>query len=371
MPCQLAITSISLGRSGAGHDFVHKMNVAQQYGYTGIELFHDDLATIAQQLPGGMTSLNELEAAHIIYRICQQRGLSIICLQPFWHYEGLLDRKQHEAHIEKLMCWFQLAAALRTDMIQIPSNFLPSDQLSVDPDIAVADLRKVADLGLAQQPPIRFVYEALAWGTRCDTWEESWRVVQEVDRPNFGLCLDTFNIAARVWADPTSLTGCNPDADRLLDESLQRMVDTIDASKLYCVQVIDAERLTAPLVEGHEFYDAAQPARMSWSRNCRLFYGEKSRGAFLPIDRIAKAIFHNLGYEGWVSMELFNRRMGHTDAGVPRELAARGASSWKRLLWDMDMQTDCQIQNSFVSSVSWISKKPSQLEMPTFEPLII
>ncbi|ATY65161.1 xylose isomerase-like TIM barrel [Cordyceps militaris] len=338
MPCQLAITSISLGRSAAGHDFVHKMNMAQSYGYKGIELFHDDLAAVARTLPGGLIKSNELEAARTIHLICQQRGIKVICLQPFWHYEGLADRKEHEAQIEKLKFWFRIAKALGTDLIQIPSNFRPASLLSDDRQLAIQDLQEAADLGLAHDPPFRFVYEALAWGTHCDTWERSWEIVQEVNRPNFGLCLDTFNIAARAWADPTSPMGRNERADEMLSQSLVRMIETVDVSKVYCVQVVDAERLASPLVPGHEFHNDAQPPRMSWSRNCRLFYGESNRGAFLPIKRIARAVFEELGYEGWVSMELFHRRMADVDPNVPRELAARGAVSWKKLIRDVDVK---------------------------------
>ncbi|KAM3426435.1 hypothetical protein NHJ13734_009464 [Beauveria thailandica] len=338
MPCQLAITSISLGRGTAGHDFVRKMNMAQKYGYKGIELFHDDILSIARMMPGGFNRSNELAAAGIIKLVCAQRDIKVICLQPFWHYEGLLDRSKHLEHIDKLFLWFELARVLGTDMIQIPSNFLPESQLSRDPQLAIQDLRKVADLGLAQEPPVRFVYEALAWGTHCDTWERSWEIVQEVDRSNFGLCLDTFNIAARVWADPTDPTGRNSNADVLLAQSLARMTETVDVSKIYCVQVVDAERLASPLIAGHGFHDEDQPARMSWSRNCRLFYGESSRGAYLPVKQIAQVIFGDLGYEGWVSMELFHRRMAEEDAAVPRELAARGAISWRKLIRDVGIK---------------------------------
>ncbi|KAJ3493050.1 hypothetical protein NLG97_g4984 [Lecanicillium saksenae] len=338
MSCKLAITSISLGRGTAGHDFAHKMSMAQQNGIEGVELFHEDLLVIAQSLPGGATKSNELEAARIIYSICQQRSIKVICLQPFWHYEGLADRCKHLEHIEKLNFWFLLAKALGTDMIQIPSSFLPATELSNDHQLAVDDLRKVADLGLAQTPPIRFVYEALAWGTRINTWEQSWEMVQMVDRPNFGLCLDTFNIAARVWADPT-MKGCRTeDADDALELSLARMVQTVDVARVFCVQVVDAEKLTEPLLPGHEFHDDSQPPLMSWSRNCRLFYGERDKGAFLPIRRLSEIIFDGLGYEGWVSMELFHRRMADSEFDVPEQLATRAAVAWKKLIRDVHVK---------------------------------
>ncbi|KAI1372375.1 xylose isomerase-like protein [Hypoxylon crocopeplum] len=351
MPCRLAITSMSLGRCGAGHSLVYKLDAAQLYGYSGIELFHEDLLEVAQQLPGGPSAENELKAAHIIRRLCQERGLTTVCLQPFAHYEGLLDRHAHLERLEQLKFWFRLAQALGTDMVQIPSSFLPSSELSEDPSVAVADLRKVADMGLQQQPPVRFVYEALCWGTRCDLWELSWDIVRAVDRPNFGLCLDTFNIAGRIYADPASPTGRTPNCDQAVLESIVRLVTTIDVSKVFYVQVVDAERLAEPLVPGHKFYDAEQPARMSWSRNCRLFYGEKDRGAYLPVAEISRAIFRGLKFEGWVSMELFNRRMSDEDEVVPQELASRGAVAWAKLVKDMKLRVDVSVAGRVAASL--------------------
>ncbi|KAH6645508.1 xylose isomerase-like protein [Truncatella angustata] len=340
MPCRLAITSMSLGRCFAGHTFAHKLDMAQAYGYKGIELFYEDLSDIANQLNNSSTAENELQAADIIRKMCEQRGLSILCLQPFSGYEGLLDRNEHTKRLEQLKFWFQLAKILDTDIVQIPSSFLPSSQITEDRDLIVSDLQEVADMGLQENPPIRYVYEALCWGTRIDHWEQSWEVVQAVDRPNFGLCLDTFNIAGRIYADPASPTGKTANAEQIVKESISRLLSTIDVRKVFYVQVVDAERLEEPLVEGHQFYNAEQPCRMSWSRNCRLFYGEKEHGAYLPVKEISKAIFHGLGYEGWVSLELFNRRMSDKDAGVPRELASRGAASWARLVQDMNLKVD-------------------------------
>ena len=330
---------MSLGRCYAGHSFIHKLDMARMYGYKGIELFYEDLVDIAEQLPGQDSQSRELEAASIIRRLCQERGIAILCLQPFAHYEGLVDRQEHLKKLEKLEFWFQLARALRTDMVQIPSSFGPASEISEDVSLAVADLQKVADMGLQQSPPIRFVYEALCFGTRYNTWEQSWEIVQAVDRPNFGLCLDTFNIAGRIYADPASPTGRTPNCDEAVRDCLAGLL-TIDLKKVFYVQVVDAERLDTPLVEGHKFYNPEQTARMSWSRNCRLFYGEKDRGAYLPVVEISRAIFQGLGFEGWISLELFNRRMAETDPMVPQELASRGAASWAKLVRDMKLRIE-------------------------------
>jgi 4-hydroxyphenylpyruvate dioxygenase len=348
MSYKLAISSMSLGRCFAGHCLTHRLDMAQKYGYKGIELFHEDLAWLALYLSGedassGPSPAAQIAAAQEIYTLCRNRGLEIICLQPFLHYDGLVDRTEHEKHMEKLELWIQLARELDTDLIQIPANFLGAEHVADDLDLIVSDLRKLADIGLQQYPPIRFAYESLCWSTRVDTWERCWEVVQRVDRPNFGMCLDTFNIAGRIYADPACATGKTHDAEEAVQQSISRLVSTVDVKKVFYVQVVDAERLDEPLVPGHPYYDPKQPARMSWSRNCRLFYGEKDKGAYLPIKEIASAFFHGLGFKGWVSLELFNRRMGDQSLEVPEELARRGAVSWTKLVRDMNLHAKADI----------------------------
>ncbi|KAH7018496.1 3-dehydroshikimate dehydratase [Microdochium trichocladiopsis] len=343
MSSRPGICSISLGRAAAGHSLRHRLDMAQFHGFKGIELFHEDLVSgLGNTKPFISTPAQELAAAHAIRIMCTERGISIICLQPFWQYEGLLDRADHYHQLTvKLPLWLELAEALDTDLIQVPSNFLHSGKLSTDLALAVNDLRRMADAGLAYggdvrgRRVIRFAYEALAWGTRCDTWEQAWHTVQVVDRPNFGLLLDTFNLAgSRVFADPASSTplGLIPEAHKNLRESLDRLIKEVDVEKVFYVQIASAEKLAEPLVEGHELYVADQPARMSWSRSCRLFY------EYLPVRDVARAIFEDLGFRGWISHEVFNRRAWDTDPDVPQELASRAAYSWAKLCTEFQLR---------------------------------
>jgi len=340
MPGNLAISSMSLGRCYAGHDLAHRLSLAQQHGYEGIEVFYEDLADLAARSSSNQ-SLSDpspeslVKAAQQLRQMCTERSLEVVCLQPFMNFEGLLDRAEHKRRLEELELWFELANTLSTDLIAIPSSILPAEKVSDDLNLIVSDLREAADLALQASPPIRLSYESLSWGTRSDTWEKSWDIVKRVDRPNFGVCLDTFNIAGRIFADPTSPTGRTPDSELAVKQSIDRLVSEVDVDKVFIVQVVDAAKLEQPLVKGHPLYNAEQPARMSWSRNCRLFYGETERGAYLPVLEIASAIFNELGYHGWISLELFNSRMSDTDPDVPEELAQRGALSFAKLQRDL------------------------------------
>jgi 4-hydroxyphenylpyruvate dioxygenase len=73
-----------------------------------------------------------------------------------------------------------------------------------DEDKIVADIKELGGLGSKENPPIRFAYEALAWGAHIDLlvsdsalrwrkqltkrsrWQHAWRVVQRVNLPNVG-----------------------------------------------------------------------------------------------------------------------------------------------------------------------------------------
>jgi 4-hydroxyphenylpyruvate dioxygenase len=330
MAYKVGIASMSLGRAWV-HQLPQKLDQAAAYHYQGIEVFFEDLEYLAKSFDGGLTDENQLEAARQIRKLCDDRHLEIFCLQPFLHYEGQLDRAEHKRKIQKLKLWFRIAKILRTDVIQIPSNF-QNEGITGDREVLVNDLLEVAELGLQETPVIKFGYEALCWGKFIDTWEASWDLVAAVNRPNFGLCLDAFNIAGREWGDPASPDGKVENADELLRKSLDKLRRTIDVNKVFFVQVVDAERLRNPLNTEHVFHVDGQPPRMSWSRNARLFPFEKS--GYLPIIDVLKAITDpdGLNYKGWISFELFSRTMADPDRSCPKEHARRGIESWEKLV---------------------------------------
>lgn len=203
-----------------------------------------------------------------------------------------------------------------------------------DLDATANGLRILADEGAKMTPPIRFAYEAMCFSTFHSTWQDSWRLVRRVDRPNFGLVLDTFvrrsryplllgmtsgaqHIAGLVYADPTRPGGVRENGAAELTASLDELKRTIDVSRVFYVQVrgalalprsrdhggaqvVDAERLETPLTPAHPFWDASLPyPRMMWSRKARTFPYEVDRGAYMPVLECAKAIV-DLGFKGWL-----------------------------------------------------------------------
>jgi 4-hydroxyphenylpyruvate dioxygenase len=324
---------MSLGRAWL-HEIPPKFTAAAHSGLPAIEIFFEDLLYLASSFPNGATPSNQLLAAHQIRRLCDSLHLEIMGIGPFNNCEGLLDPAAKAAKLEELNLWFEIARILGTDVIQIPCTFM-TEGVTGDVDVVSRDLREIADIGAVQNPPFRFAYENLCWGTFNDTWEKAWGVVKAVDRDNFGMCLDTFNIAGREYADPERADGKVENAEVVFRESMKRMVREIDLKKVFYVQVVDAERLERPLDKTHEFHVEGQKPRMSWSRNCRLFLCEEDRGGYLPVLDVLHAICdekEGLGYKGWISMELFNRSLTVEGSQVPIEHADRAMESWRKII---------------------------------------
>jgi 4-hydroxyphenylpyruvate dioxygenase len=84
---------MSLGRAWL-HNLGPKLDQAAKYGYEGLEIFYEDLMYHAKKCFGGDTPEDQIRAAEDIYSMCKSRNLSIINIQPFMHYDGLIDRQK-------------------------------------------------------------------------------------------------------------------------------------------------------------------------------------------------------------------------------------------------------------------------------------
>jgi len=190
MILQPAIATVSLGRSEAGHTLLSKIEKAAKHSFKGIEVFFECLEYHAKGLAGGLSDANLLVAAQQVRESCNSYGITVMVLQPFIFFGGIIDPLVHAEAIKRLELWLKLAKTLGTDLIQIPTNFLAQGTTG-DRDRTTADMIEVAKMGMQQDPPIRFAYEGVAWGNHIDTWDGTWDIVKAVNMPNFGLCLDT------------------------------------------------------------------------------------------------------------------------------------------------------------------------------------
>ncbi|KAI6914593.1 xylose isomerase-like protein [Hortaea werneckii] len=317
---RLAIASVSLGLHPA-HTLPQKIVAAARAGISGIEITYSDLNDYARSV-----SLSLLEAARDIRQLCEVQSLFILAFASFQNFEGQ-QTPLHE-RLQKASEWLAITNALGAAHLQVPSNY--DRGASGEPNVIRSELQQLADLAKSFNPPIKIAYENLGWGTHCHLWQQALEIVRQVDRENFGLCLDSFHFSVALWADPYSPTGIQPNGDRQLEDSLRELVTQLPLEKLFYLQLSDGEKLNPPYSEKHPWFDPALQPGHVWSNEARPFPLETEYGSYMPVWTIAHAFLVELGYTGWVSMETFDRRM-KSEGEAPSKSAQRARNSWDAL----------------------------------------
>lgn len=317
---RLAISTSSLGLHPS-HTLDQKIQAAAQHGFEGIEIVYGDLKIYSDR-----NNLSVAAGAEHIRRACENHRLAIIALVPFENYEGskspLRDRLTIAGH------WINIARILRAAYIQVPSQY-NRDCLG-DEILIVSELQQLADLASAAAPVISIAYEPMSWGIHYPTWESSLRLAELVNRDNFGICLDSFHVATKLWASPFEPSGQYPNGARDLAESLHRSITQIPMDKLFYVQLSDGERFDPPFSKAHPWYIEGEAPEFTWSKHARPFPLETELGGYLPLGKIVQAWLIDKNYTGWVSLETFDRRMRDENFS-PETAAARGQDSWRKL----------------------------------------
>ena len=226
-----------------------KMQACAVAGFDGIEIFEQDLITS----PLSPEDVRKLAA---------DLGLTLDLYQPFRDFDSVSEDVL-AANLRRADAKFRLMSRLGMDTMLLCSNV--GTATIDDDDLRAAQLSRLADL--AGDHGVKVAYEALAWGKYVNDYEHAHRLVETVDHPSLGTCLDSFHILSRDW-DTAPIGAFNPD-------------------KIFFVQVADAPKLSMDV--------------LSWSRHYRVFPGE---GQF----DLAKFMGHvvRAGYTGPVSLEVFN-----------------------------------------------------------------
>ncbi|GAA5916920.1 sugar phosphate isomerase/epimerase family protein [Sporobolomyces salmoneus] len=325
----LGIATLSLGSCDAGHSLVDKLQAASETGFNSVELFDNDWYDYRDKfakkrgypLPAEEGDLCSREAAKELGSIAKRLNLEFSCFQPLRAFEGFVqpeDRRRARKHAQGIL---DILALLGTELVLVCSTTNPSPQTTGDLDSTVEDLSWLADLAATYSPPIRIMYEALSFGTHRQRWQDVWEVIEKANRPNLGLCLDSFNTLAFEWADPYQPSGRKSnDVDEKLEENLAELVRRVPGDKIFFYQVADGRFMKTPLTLPT---DPSIPRLRPWSRSHRLFPLETSQGAYLPVDRFSDAIIRT-GYKGPWSIEVFNDSLSEKGKEVPLEHARRG-----------------------------------------------
>ncbi|KAL1853337.1 hypothetical protein Plec18167_005573 [Paecilomyces lecythidis] len=317
---KIAISTSSLGLHPS-HSLDHKIRLAAQHGFQGIEIVYNDLKNYSETHNIAITT-----AAEHIRELCTQKNLIILSLCPFENFEGtrspLSDRLAQAAH------WLDLARILRTAHLQVPANYLP-DAIGEEA-VIVSELRQLADLASSSSPVVSIAYEPMSWSTHVSTWQAALKLTEKINRPNFGICMDSFHLVSKVWGCATSPSGKYPNADRDLEESLNEFVREFPMEKLLYVQLSDGEKFDPPFSKSHPWYLAGEAAEFTWSKHARPFPLEKELGCYMPMVEVVRGLVIEKGFNGWVSLESFDRRMREEDF-KPEFAARRAEESWRKL----------------------------------------
>lgn len=195
--------------------------------------------------------------------------------------------------------------AVGTDMLQVGSTDTPATEITSDWDELAADLRELTDMLAAKG--FRMCYENWCWATHAPHWRDVWRMVQLVDRPNVGLCLDTFQSAGGEWADPGSESGriedegiSQADLESKWEESLRELGRTVPGDRIFLLQISDGYKPTTDLKR--EAREKGMRVRGQWSMAYRPMPYD---GGYLPIEQFTKAVLET-GFRSWFSLEVFD-----------------------------------------------------------------
>jgi len=329
------------------HTLPLKLQAIADAGFTSVEMGFPDLQQYAQQKlgdlykplsdedgSGDLTSLKQI--ARDIRLLLDNLNLEVLCLQPFSQFEGYTGEQSHtrDQRFNKAKAWMEIMKVLKCDMLQVGST---DDRASTsDRKTIVRDLQELADL--AKENNMRIGYEMWCWAAYNDTWRDIWEICKAVDRPNFGLCLDTFQITGREWADPAVedglLAGFASDKERneALSKSLKELSETIPADRIFYFQISDAQRMDPPINEKHPAWDGETPARGLWSHDYRPLPYETDKGAYLPVEECTAAVLKT-GYRGPFSYEIFyGEDMKKDDKDVPARWTKKSMETHKRLM---------------------------------------
>ncbi|GAA5977786.1 hypothetical protein JCM11641_006072 [Rhodosporidiobolus odoratus] len=308
-------------------------------GFTQIELAFPDLLTFASQLSHrevGEKDWSALEeAASEVKKVCEGLGLQVYILQPFGKFEGWREGSEERREVwERVEGWVGIMKAVGTRTLQVGSS--DAEGIDTSCEAVVKDLRLLCDKLKEADPSFRVAYENWCWSSHAPTSQAVWEIVEAVDRDNIGLCLDTFQHAGAVLADPTKEDGLIASTDR--EEAYRKSLEQlrqIPPDKIIFLQISDAYKVTPPLED--KTVDSLRP-RGRWSHDYRPFpFATSSPDGYLPVVEITKAVLET-GFRGTLSMEVFDGGIegkGAKDRDL-KEYAKEGMRSLDRLLEEVE-----------------------------------
>lgn len=226
-----------------------KLDAIAAAGFDGFEVFEPDFVASPWSPKELRTRAADL-------------GLTLDLYQPFRDFDTV-DEAQFARNLVRVQRKFELMDQLGCETLLVCSSPLPT--ASHDDGQLTEQFGALAEL--ASQHGKKVAYEALAWGAHVNTYGHAWQIVEGVDHPSLGTCLDSFHILSR-GDDPAGIR-------------------EIPGEKIFFLQLADAPFLAMDILQ--------------WSRHHRNFPGQ---GSF-DLSAFAQHVYAT-GYDGPWSLEIFN-----------------------------------------------------------------
>lgn len=153
----------------------------------------------------------------------------------------------------------------------------------------------------------------------------------KADKPNLGLCLDTFQSAGGEWGSPVTKSGriesvSLKELDRRWKASCEELATTVPAEKIFLLQISDAYKMDPPLQDKAD-ENGLRP-RGQWSHDYRPLPYD---GGYLPVEDFTKAVLKT-GFRSWVSVEIFDGKGPEKYGDDMEDFAKKAFQSVNKLL---------------------------------------
>ncbi|THH02960.1 hypothetical protein EW145_g6653 [Phellinidium pouzarii] len=336
----------------SSHTLPLKLEAIADAGFKWAEIAFPDLEQYASSKYEGYRKVDVagagdldklLEATGGITELCRRLGVRVLTVMPFSQFEGYGDSARVEQGLKRARSWFKVLKALNCQMLQVGSS--DDTRISSNFDVMASNLRALADEANAQDPPIRIAYEMWAWGTHVNSWEHTWEICKRVNRPNFGLCLDTFQISALHLAAevslPSSLLDTVPPPQTTLSDSLNSLTTTLapHIDKIFYLQISDGARVSPVKLDAaakkqgiHVLY--------TWSNEHRPLSHQiglpEGHVGFLPVLNVIDAVLET-GWRGPWSYEVFYAEdQSKDDPDIPKRWTYEAMTCHAKLISELE-----------------------------------
>ena len=249
-----------------------------------LEHFGMDTITLAGPLEGKLKAIREGGFTHVMLNATdiaghpggeqaaieavRRSGLRVTGFQVLRDFEGLSGHL-HGYKVDVAKAMLEMCHALGSRVLLACSS--TSAHAAGNPEVLKKDLQQLAMLAVPLG--IRIAYEALSWGRHVNELAQAAEIVQDADRANLGVAIDSFHMLA---------TGTPPDA-----------LEAVDPGKIFLVQLSD-----------FLWHETRTPQdRIETARHFRVFPGEGVHSDALA--DIARRL-DDMGYRGDYSFEVFN-----------------------------------------------------------------